>query len=263
MLFEAFGWKPPEFGHLPLIMNSDGTKLSKRQSDIHLQWYKEQGYDPKAVLNFVSLVGGGFKDRPHTTDKLYTLEQFVRMFAMERISTQSVKMEFDRLQDCSRTALKEMLNCPQKQTKFIEQLKALLGDQGLDISHYDRDYLVKLLVWSSDRIHLVKDLVSPKFNFLWVRPNSVPVQDDQAKLILQDTITILECKNEFPKAQEVTRDLKTYGDDKSMKIPRVMKLLRASMTGSIQGAPIGEMVEILGTKEVISRLKNAIKLLHD
>jgi glutamyl/glutaminyl-tRNA synthetase len=55
------------YAHLPLIMNEDGTKLSKRQSDIHVEHYKSEGYYPEAVLNFVTLSGGAFKDRDQVT----------------------------------------------------------------------------------------------------------------------------------------------------------------------------------------------------
>jgi glutamyl-tRNA synthetase len=51
------------YGHLPLIMNDDGSKLSKRQSDIHLQHFRDEGYYPEAIINFVTMSGGGFKDR--------------------------------------------------------------------------------------------------------------------------------------------------------------------------------------------------------
>jgi hypothetical protein len=60
-LFRAFGWEPPEFAHLPLIMNSDGTKLSKRQNDLHLSALRDRGILAPALLNFVTLVGGGFQ----------------------------------------------------------------------------------------------------------------------------------------------------------------------------------------------------------
>ena len=63
MLYDALGWKPPEFGHLPLIMNADGTKLSKRQGDVHLEDFKAKGYFADAVANFITLSGGGFHDR--------------------------------------------------------------------------------------------------------------------------------------------------------------------------------------------------------
>lgn len=62
MCFRAFGWNPPIFGHLPLLTNVDGTKLSKRQNDITISSYRKKGIYPEALLNFVISCGGGFKD---------------------------------------------------------------------------------------------------------------------------------------------------------------------------------------------------------
>lgn len=62
MCSRAFGWNPPNFGHLPLLTNVDGTKLSKRQNDITIRSYRQKGIYPEALLNFVVSCGGGFKD---------------------------------------------------------------------------------------------------------------------------------------------------------------------------------------------------------
>lgn len=62
----AFGWNPPKFGHLPLLTNTDGTKLSKRQNDITIRTYRHKGIYPEALLNFVVSCGGGFIDSKET-----------------------------------------------------------------------------------------------------------------------------------------------------------------------------------------------------
>lgn len=63
--YRAFGWNPPAFGHLPLILNKDGSKLSKRQGDIHIEYYQAKGYSPESILNYMASIGGGFKDKEH------------------------------------------------------------------------------------------------------------------------------------------------------------------------------------------------------
>lgn len=61
LMYKAFKWKPPQFGHLPLLMNADGTKLSKRQNDIQISTYRENGIFPLALINFIVNSGGGFE----------------------------------------------------------------------------------------------------------------------------------------------------------------------------------------------------------
>lgn len=71
--FRAFRWTPPKYGHLPLVLNKDGTKLSKRQGDISIAHYRNQSYYALALANFVTKSGGGFSN--HNVDKLCSLEE--------------------------------------------------------------------------------------------------------------------------------------------------------------------------------------------
>ena len=65
-MYRAFGWTPPRFGHLPLILNADGSKLSKRHNHLHISSLRRRQYYPSAILNFVTLVGGGFVDKEYS-----------------------------------------------------------------------------------------------------------------------------------------------------------------------------------------------------
>ena len=72
----AFGWDPPQYAHLPLIMNADGTKLSKRQGDIQVQSMRQQGFFPQALVNFITKAGGGFKNA--SLDEVYSIQQLIQ-----------------------------------------------------------------------------------------------------------------------------------------------------------------------------------------
>lgn len=79
LFYRVFGWQPPAYAHLPLILNSDGSKLSKRQGDIKIENYRKEGIFPEALLNFVIDAGGGFtKDVERTKCKIYTVEQLIQ-----------------------------------------------------------------------------------------------------------------------------------------------------------------------------------------
>ena len=69
----AFGWPAPEFGHLPNVVNKDGTKLSKRQGDVSIEYYRNQLYYPEAINNFITKSGGGFSD--HSVDTIYSVQE--------------------------------------------------------------------------------------------------------------------------------------------------------------------------------------------
>lgn len=90
MLYRAFGWDSPVFGHLPLLLNADGTKLSKRQGDIKIGHFRESGIFPLALVNYIVKAGGGFEkdlDRG-VKEKLFTMDELA-----DQVSTSSKEKE--------------------------------------------------------------------------------------------------------------------------------------------------------------------------
>lgn len=75
--YSAFGWDPPKYGHLPLILNADGSKLSKRQGDIKIESFREQGIFPLALLNYVISAGGGFH-KEQQNQNLYSYQELIK-----------------------------------------------------------------------------------------------------------------------------------------------------------------------------------------
>ena len=101
-LFEAFGWKNPQYGHLPLICNSDGTKISKRQNDIHVLSYRDRGYFPETILVYLSSIGGGLTSNVQESESFFqssksVLPTLIDLFDETRISNKSVKLNQDLL----------------------------------------------------------------------------------------------------------------------------------------------------------------------
>lgn len=78
----AFGWIPPIYGHLPLILNADGTKLSKRQNDIQIEVYRKQGIFPLALINYITHAGGGF-NREQSEQTLYSYADLINQVRNE------------------------------------------------------------------------------------------------------------------------------------------------------------------------------------
>lgn len=75
MFFSAFGWNPPKIAHMPLIMNSDGTKLSKRQGDVNIEYFRSKGVFPLALINYIILTGGGFERKREEKTRCMSLEE--------------------------------------------------------------------------------------------------------------------------------------------------------------------------------------------
>lgn len=124
----AFKWKPPRFGHLPLLLNSDGTKLSKRQNDIKISHYRESGIFPLALINFIVNSGGGFqKDLERgLKPQCFTLNELAQQFSIETINSHSGKMMPERLKEFNRLELERRLKNDVETKKLVKEVQSIV-----------------------------------------------------------------------------------------------------------------------------------------
>lgn len=269
LLYKAFKWTPPKFAHLPLIMNPDGTKLSKRQDDIRLEYFRTKGFYPEAIAGLLCLVGGGFP-AADIQQKLSSLSELSQKFQLESINTHSGRLDMLRLEHFNRLALIKQLN----QAEIDEELVANLADivrrsitkSILDEDMLKKESLVKILQWATaeGRVYLLENLVQPDMKFLWTQPQndlSIRIPSGQAKSVLNLVVDWLKEQDSLNKSQAVAR-LREIAKESNLKLSEVMKLLRTSLTGLQEGPSIGEIVEILGPQICIRRLSNSIALLR-
>ena len=123
--FRAFNWNPPKFAHLPLIVNADGTKLSKRQDDIRLEHFRERGYYPEAIIGLLCLAGGGFRATDIQREPL-SVDQLTRLFRLEDMTTHPGRLDPLRLDQFNRFALQNRLRHPPEADRIAQQLSNLI-----------------------------------------------------------------------------------------------------------------------------------------
>lgn len=175
MLYRALGWNPPQYGHLPLIMNSDGSKLSKRQNDIKLEYYRDKGIFPQALLNYITSSGGGFHREAGDSIKCYDMNELVQKFDINRINSNSSKLNPELLEDLNRLELSKQLEDPIKCQIVVQQVRDLVKEKypmnanQLDL---DDDHILNILRWGVNlaRISSINELAGEKLSFLWVLP---------------------------------------------------------------------------------------------
>lgn len=95
LLYRAFGWAPPNFAHIPLLLNKDKSKLSKRQGDVSVESYLEKGYSPEAILNFIALLGWHPGDGAE--EEIFTLEDLIEKFSLERVHKAGAIFDLEKL----------------------------------------------------------------------------------------------------------------------------------------------------------------------
>lgn len=173
MLYRALGWKPPEFAHLPLIMNADGSKLSKRQNDIKLEYYREKGIFPQALINYITQAGGGFSREPNETLHCYDMKQLTQKFDINRINNNSSRLNPTLLDDLNRLELTNQIENPETCKQLVQIVRDLVKEKyplSADDLDLDDEHILNVLKWGAKRINSVNELAEEKLSFLWVLP---------------------------------------------------------------------------------------------
>lgn len=122
----AFGWQPPQFGHLPLLVNADGSKLSKRQGDIGISQFRERGYFPTALLNYIVSAGGGFEHRVNAKPQLHTLPELAQQFRLERVNAHPSRLNAELLNDYNQLEIRQRLGDTGTRKKLVQHVQQLV-----------------------------------------------------------------------------------------------------------------------------------------
>ncbi|XP_050595217.1 probable glutamate--tRNA ligase, mitochondrial isoform X5 [Bombus affinis] len=265
MMYKAFNWTPPLYGHLPLILNFDGSKLSKRQNDISIESFRKEGIFPLAVLNYVTHAGGGFDNKGGA---LYidSYEELIKQFNISKIKVSSNKLSPPKLLEFNRIEISKLLANEKNNAFLIERIKTLVieafpnrqTDRNLQL---DDNHIISVLKWAQHRISKLSDLVSPKLAFLWHIPTTslddtmLGCKLDALKIISMKLIEI-EIQN-FNK-EWINRYLREFANEHEISYPTLMKALRFVLSGLKEGPPVFEMMEILGKDSTVLRIKRYI-----
>ncbi|XP_055911743.1 probable glutamate--tRNA ligase, mitochondrial [Eupeodes corollae] len=275
LLYKAFGWNPPKYGHLPLLINADGTKLSKRQGDISIKSFRESGVFSLALVNYVMCAGGGFHKEQSTKPSLETLESLSKMFNIENLNSHPGRLNPDLLNDFNNLEIRRKLSDENETDELIKTVRGMVRskypERNIDL---ETPYLKSILKWSAERLSNLSDLTSDKFNFLWTDGSAVNTKEltkgKTFKLnnIYVDCFNISICfidqilelldsleKIEFSKTN-IQTSLKSYSGKAQIKFPVLMKILRTSLSGLKEGPGVAEVMEIFGKDESLRRIRS-------
>ncbi|KAM6055046.1 nondiscriminating glutamyl-tRNA synthetase EARS2, mitochondrial isoform 1-T1 [Chlamydotis macqueenii] len=264
LLYRAFGWDPPQFGHLPLLLNKDGGKLSKRQGDIFLEHFARDGYLPEALLDIITNCGSGFTEKQMGR----TLEELISQFEIGRITTHSALLDLEKLPEFNRIHLTRHIEDEGLRQKLIKELRLLVeehiyGDQQVDQEVLDKEYMERVLLLRKGHISLLKNLVSSDYSYLWVRPlvsreqlQTISAEADEiGKLVLG----LMTRQAAVLSMEELNKDLRSLQKQtKETKYSSMMQLLRLALSGQQHGPSVAEMMVTLGPKEVCGRIHKAL-----
>uniref|UniRef100_T1IN70 Nondiscriminating glutamyl-tRNA synthetase EARS2, mitochondrial n=1 Tax=Strigamia maritima TaxID=126957 RepID=T1IN70_STRMM len=271
LLHKALNQEPPNYAHLPLIINKDGKKLSKRQQDIHLESFKNKGYYPQAILNFLIRVGGGCGQLDET---LYTINDLIDKFSLKNVRNNSSRLETERLDGINQMHIHTLLEKNVDTKLMVNRVRQLvqntfserLGNSELQAKILKDENVERILQWCKPRIYVLQDLVKPDLQFLWLFSDNIklpsPIRDSKAAI--KKVSTILESiDNEQFSPEILNRHLKKLSTDEKIKYGWLMKLLRLVLSNLQEGPQVAEMMAILGKEATLDRLSRCHDLFVD
>lgn len=275
LLYEAFGWADtmPAFVHLPLLLKPDGKgKLSKRDGDrlgfpvFPLEWhdpksgeissgYRESGYLPQAVINFLALLGWN----PGDDQEIMSMDELISKFSFEHCSKAGAKFDFEKGKWFNHKYLQEMSDAD-----LAKLFAPILAEHG----HADADMetVARIVALVKGRINFVKDLWDQS-KFFFEAPQSYNEKDVRKRWkegtaeIMGELITVLESIEDFTSApsEKIVLD---WIASKEYHLGNVMNAFRLTVVGECKGPHMFDITEILGKEETVKRIKQGIEQIH-
>ncbi|MDX2062084.1 MAG: glutamate--tRNA ligase [Bacteroidia bacterium] len=272
LLYQAFGWDPPAFSHLPLLLKPDGNgKLSKRDGDqlgfpvFPLQWqdpttgeissgYREKGYLPEAVINFLALLGWS----PGHDEELMTLARMIEVFSLERVGKSGVKFDYQKGLFFQQTYLRQ-----RPVASFVPQVQALLAQEDLPIPPDER--LVAALELLRERATFVYDFVA-QGRFFFEVPRSYDPEVAQKKWSAAAQTVLGALAQDYRSATQwdaayAEARFKALAEAHQQKPGSLMPALRLALTGLGTGPGLWDIMVLLGPPATAERLEAAVATL--
>ena len=241
-LYEAFGTKPPEFAHHPLLLNKEKKKLSKRDAAVDVFEYKKDGYLPEAFVNFLCLMGWS-----HPEEKeIFNLREFVKLFSIERVRKSGPIFNVAKLDWMNG---QYMNNLPDEE--FAKHALNFAPKQA------NEKFLVKIAPLVKSRVKKLSEL-KDLTQFYFEKPKfDAKLFGDDYKMHLKGAIESLEKVDKW-ELKIINEKLMETVENEKFKTGKFFMDLRTTITGKKVSPPINESIEILGKEETLKRLKDTL-----
>ena len=272
-LYRKLGWEKsmPQFAHLPLLLKPEGNgKLSKRDGDrlgfpvFPLEWndptsgekssgYREGGYLPEALINFLALLGWN----PGTDQELFTLDELVQAFSFERCSKSGAKFDIEKAKWYNHQYILKMPN-----HELAERFLPTLQEKGITVS---TEKVARIVGLVKERIHFENELWEQS-SFFFEAPTAYDEKTvrkrwkEETPLQMQQLIEVYETMDNFSADYQETV-IKKWINDNGLNMGGIMNALRLAIVGEPKGPGIFMITELIGKRETIRRLKHAINTL--
>ncbi len=251
-IYKAMDWNVPSFSHIPLIHGPDGAKLSKRHGALGVEAYRDMGYLPEAMRNYLLRLGWG-----HGDVEIISMPDAQKIFSLKDIGQAPSRLDFDKLNSVNA----HYMHVADDQRLLNLALPHIEKELGASIDDLQKMRLLKGMKGLKPRAKTILELA--KAALFYVRPLPLPMDEparaainDNTKPKLQAILAVLESLPDWS-ATSIELAVKDYLKTNNLKLGDLGPALRAALTGTLQSPALFEVMEVLGRDEVKNRLKAA------
>ncbi len=245
LLYKALGWEPPKFVHLPLILGEDRSKLSKRHGAVNVLEYREMGYLPEALINFLALLGWS----PGEDKEILSIDEMIERFSLEKLSKTGSVFDIKKLTWMNHEYIKR---------KSAEELLPLV--KPFIKEEVDDAYLLKVIEIMKDRVKTLKDFWDFG-NYFFREPENFDPEGVEKYLKNEKIPEYFEklCER-FEKlphfnVEEIEIAIRELAQELGIKAKELIHPVRVAVSGRTVGPSLFHMLEVLGKERVLRRLK--------
>ncbi|HEX3095939.1 MAG TPA: glutamate--tRNA ligase [Patescibacteria group bacterium] len=265
LLYKAFGWEAPQFAHMPLILNQDKSKLSKRQGDVAVEDFLSKGYLPQALVNFMVFLGWN----PKTEQEIFSLQDLINEFDLTKVNKSGAVFDNTKLDWMNSHYIREMSD-----TELVEACKPYLAKANINIEKFSQEYLEAVVKLEKDRLKKLSEIADAHTNFYFVDPDydgkilvwkkSDAETTKQNLRLLQDLFRVTgdDIMGDSTKLEET---VKAFIAEHEFDNGSVLWPLRVALTGLEKSPGPFEVTSTLflgwGREGIDNRLEKAISLL--
>jgi len=255
-IYKALDWPVPEFAHVPLILGPDGAKLSKRYGSLGIEAYRDMGYLPEALRNYLVRLGWS-----HGDDEIIPTEDVIAWFEIRDVNRAAARFDFAKLDSVNAHYIREA-----DDNRLVDLVaKRLQPELGHPLTEGERDRLLRAMPGLKPRARTIVELAERARFYVAPRPiapaaDAAKVLTGEARVLLGEIAALLcdlAAADGAWAAAALEEKIRDFAAAKGIKLGAAAQPLRAALTGSLASPGLFEVLEVLGRDEVLGRLQDA------
>ncbi|KMY48195.1 glutamate--tRNA ligase [Peribacillus loiseleuriae] len=258
MIYEAFGWEPPVFGHMTLIVNESRKKLSKRDESIiqFIEQYEELGYLPEALFNFITLLGWS----PSGEEEIFSKEEFITMFDADRLSKSPALFDTQKLTWMNNQYVKQLDVSRAVDVSLPHLVKA--GKVSAELSEEEAKWVYQLVDLYQEQMSFGAEIVELSQLFFkeeldFEEEAKEVLAEEQVPEVMQAFLQELDTLETFT-ADEIKKAIKAVQKSTGQKGKKLFMPIRAAVTGQTHGPDLPKAIALLGKEKIKQRVESIL-----